>query len=95
MRPVPIPSFQTIMLPMLKFAADGREHDNREALDALAEQFGLTPEERAQPLPSGKQSLFDNRAQWARSYLKHAGLLASTGRAKNPHHTARQCGPCR
>ena len=70
-----IPNYQTLMLPLLQFAADGREHTKREAVDALSGQLGLTPAELATLLPSGRQGLFDNRVAWARSYLKHAGLL--------------------
>ncbi len=36
--------FQSIMPPLLKFCADGREHTNREALVALAREFALTTE---------------------------------------------------
>ena len=41
-----IPDFQTIMLPLLKFAGDKKEHSTRETIDALAEEFGLTEEEK-------------------------------------------------
>src|SRR5689334_13494628 len=70
------------MRPLLQFAVDGREHTQAEALEALATQFGLTPEERRALLPSGTQPVFYNRVHWARSYLKHAGLLESTGRGR-------------
>lgn len=70
-----IPDYQSLMLPLLQFAADGREHTKREAVAALGQQLGLTQEELGVLLPSGRQGLFDNRVAWARSYLKHAGLL--------------------
>jgi restriction system protein len=63
------------MLPLLKIAADGKVHTKREALNLLAEQFGLTEEERKELLPSGHQAVFDNRLSWARTYLKKAGLI--------------------
>jgi restriction system protein len=47
----------------------------------LADQFGLTNQERKELLPSGRQPVFDNRVGWARTYLKKAGLLESTRRA--------------
>ena len=72
---MPIPDYQSLMLPLLQFAADGREHTKREAVAALAHQLGLSDEELRVLLPSGRQGLFDNRVAWARSYLKHAGLL--------------------
>ncbi len=53
-----------------------------EAFEVLAQQFALTPEERAERLPSGGQSRYENRVGWARTYLTKAGLLESPGRSK-------------
>jgi restriction system protein len=72
---MPVPDFQSIMLPLLQFAADGKEKKFSEAIDFIAEQFKLTPEEQAELLPSGNQSRFDNRVGWARTHLKNAGLI--------------------
>ena len=72
-----IPDYQTIMLPLLKFAGDGKEHSMREAIESLAKQFDLSPDERQALLPSGQSLVFDNRVSWARTYLKQAGLLES------------------
>ena len=68
------------MLPLLEFAADGDEHTLRDAIGLLADHFGLTSEEREEILSSGLQRTFDNRVGWARTYLKHAGLLDSLRR---------------
>ncbi|MEW5883242.1 MAG: restriction endonuclease [Armatimonadota bacterium] len=78
---MPIPDYQTLMLPLLRFAADGQEHSLRETIESLAVEFSLTPEERKQLLPSGRQEVFDNRVGWARTYLKKAGLLDTTRRS--------------
>jgi len=75
-----IPDYQTVMLPLLRSASDGREHRFRDAIEQLAIEFGLSDEERAQLLPSGAQPVFDNRVGWARTYLKQAGLLSSAKR---------------
>ena len=75
-----IPDYQTCMLPLLKFYADGQEHANRESIDTLAADFHLTDEERRQMLPSGVQGLFDNRVNWARTFMKKAGLIEPTKR---------------
>ncbi len=77
-----IPDFQTVMRPLLELAADGKERSIGEVRDALAEQFGLTPEERAEMLPSDKQARFDNRVAWSASYLVRAGLLTRPARAR-------------
>lgn len=75
-----IPKFQELMLPLLKLLEEGKERSIREAIETLAAQFKLTPEERQTLLPSGQQPVFDNRVGWARTYLKKAGLLESPRR---------------
>jgi len=77
---MPIPDYQTLMLPLLRFAGDNAEHTPREAVEALATQFKLTPAERVELLASGQQALFNNRVGWANSYLKKAGLLEASRR---------------
>jgi len=69
------------MLPLLRFAGDGREHSLRETIDFLADEFALSDEERKALPPSGRQQVFDNRVGWARTYLTKAALLQSTRRA--------------
>lgn len=75
-----IPDYQTLMLPVLKLAADGAEHKFSHAVELLVEEFSLSTEERNELLPSGSQAVFNNRVGWARSYLKQAGLLSSPKR---------------
>nr|AIA16337.1 Restriction endonuclease [uncultured bacterium] len=68
------------MLPLVQFAADEKQHHIRDAVEALASYFGLTELERAEMIPSGKKFKFDDRVQWANTYLKKAGLLESVSR---------------
>jgi restriction system protein len=68
------------MLPLLRFAADGKEHALKEAVAGLAVEFQLTDAEKNEYLPSGQQTVFQNRVGWARTYMKKAGLLASPRR---------------
>lgn len=77
-----VPDYQSVMLPLLKALGDGEEHSLHEVIETLADQFELTDEERRELLPSGRQAKFDNRVAWARTYMKKAGLLESTGRGK-------------
>lgn len=77
---MPIPDYQTLMLPLLRIASDGQEHRFRDAVEQLATEFQLTDGERAELLPSGTAPLFDNRVGWARTYLKQAGLIQSRKR---------------
>ncbi len=75
-----MPTYEDILLPLLKLTQDGHEHRVRDLADTLASQFLLTEEERAELLSSG-QPRFENRIGWARSALKQAGLIESPRRA--------------
>src|SRR4051812_35937784 len=72
-----LPTYQRVMLPLLRVAADGQEHSLRGTIEQLAEEFHLSNEERKELLPSGGQATFDNRVGWARTYMKKAGLIES------------------
>jgi restriction system protein len=74
---MPIPDFQTIMLPLLELLKDGSPHHVQELRPVLENHFRLTEEERNEILPSGGQKRFDNRIGWARTHLKKAGLIAN------------------
>ena len=76
-----IPDFQSIMLPLMQFADDEKEHSSKESIEYLANYFNLTDEERKEPLPSGKQPIFSNRIGWAKSHLNRARLLESPRRS--------------
>lgn len=73
-----IPKYEELMLPLLKYLSDEKEHGLSETHDILAKQFKLNYEEVRELLPSGKQTVFRNRVGWARTYMKKAGLLIST-----------------
>lgn len=78
---MPVPDYQTIMLPLLKLVSDRREYKLNDVVDTLGLQFNLTEEEKSELLPSGQTFLFGSRVGWARTYLKKAGLLDSPKRA--------------
>lgn len=75
-----IPDYQSVMLPLLRFLKDGNEHNIGEVVDSLADEFSLSSDERQQLLGSGQQTVIRNRAGWARTYLKKAGLIESVRR---------------
>ncbi len=64
-----------MLLPLLRFAGDGKEHELRDGIHFIAEHFKLSPADREELLPTGNQSRLDNRVGWARTHLKKAGLL--------------------
>lgn len=70
-----VPDFQSLMLPLLRFAGDGKEHSLSEARNKIAAEFQLTPAEQEEIVPSGRQTRYGNRVSWAKSYLSQAGLL--------------------
>jgi restriction system protein len=78
---MPVPDFQSLMLPLLQFTADGKEHTPREAVESLAKTFSLTDSDREELLPSGTQRIFDNRVAWTKTHLLKAGLLISPRRS--------------
>ena len=43
---MPIPDYQTVMLPLLQFLEDRKEHSLQEAVDQVSDTFQLTDEER-------------------------------------------------
>lgn len=69
-----VPSYETLMLPVLRLAADGQQHTTKEAIGPIAEAIGLSEKGRAETLPDGRNRLL-HRLEWARTYLKQAGLL--------------------
>jgi restriction system protein len=75
-----IPDFQTLMLPLLRFLADGTDRSVREAREHIASEFELTEAQLRETVPSGKKGLFADRLSWATTFLKQAGLLESPKR---------------
>lgn len=76
-----IPTYEDLMLPLLRLFGDGREHTIRELIASLANEFNLTDEELKQLVPSGRRTLFDDWVVWAKTYIKQAGLLCCPKRS--------------
>lgn len=77
-----VPDFQSVMLPFLEVLQDGQERTMRDVTELLATRFKLTDQERQELLPSGQQTVFSNRVAWAKTHLKHAGLIDNPARGK-------------
>lgn len=76
-----VPDFQSLMLPLLRLAGDGMDHTFKDAVEAIAIEFSLTPEERNELLPSSSRTtLFYNRLAWAKTHMTMAGLLQAPRR---------------
>jgi len=71
-----LPSFQQLMLPTLQYVCQRFDDVHISKLEEeVAKALKLSGEELARILPSGQQSVFGNRLNWARSYLSKAHLL--------------------
>jgi restriction system protein len=77
---MPIPDFQTMMLPFLKAASDGNERSVHYFVEILAKEFNVSQEELDEFLPSSKQTRFFNRVGWVKTHLTKAGLMELTHR---------------
>lgn len=75
-----IPDFQSLMLPLLTFLADGKEHTTKDTLNYFADEFNLTEKQRLEMLPSRNQTVFYNRVTWAKAHLKMAALVENLKR---------------
>ncbi|WP_455537801.1 restriction endonuclease [Terrisporobacter sp.] len=71
-----IPTYEEIMLPLLEVIYDRRIYTNKECEQELSKNFKLTEEELNNRLSSGKKTFYD-RLNWAKTYLKNAGLIQS------------------
>lgn len=70
-----IPDFQSVMRPVLAAVSSGPLMLS-EVRERVADEFQLSEDERNERLPSGKQTVINNRVGWARTYLNKAGLLS-------------------
>lgn len=56
-----IPDYQTLMLPVLRLAAEG-ETTIPKVVERIGTEFSLSPDQMAELLPSGRIQLINNRA---------------------------------
>lgn len=72
-----IPTYEEVMLPLLQVIYDGNIYTNKECEEKLSKIFKLTEVELNERLSSGKRTFYD-RLNWAKTYLRNAGLIEST-----------------
>ena len=77
---MPIPDFQSLMLPVLKALVGGAEMPISEVRARVATSEGLTHEDVRELLSDGKQPVFTNRIAWAVSHMSRAGLVEKVRR---------------
>lgn len=69
------PDFQSLTLPVLQSAAGGQELTLAALRDETASRLGLSEADLSERIPSGKQTRYSNRVNWACIYMSEAGLL--------------------
>ena len=72
---MPVPDFQSLMLPVLRALADGNDTPVGDVRKRVASAEGLTDNDLQEMLPSGRQRAFTNRVAWALNYLLRAALV--------------------
>lgn len=77
---MPVPGFQEFMLPMMKICSDGKEHNIHEIIEDMKKNLLVSDSDANILIPSGTQTVLNNRVTWARTYLIKAGLLEFTRR---------------
>ena len=79
-----VPSQKQLHRPVLEIVEGAQEDivSSQRIKEALIIRFSLTDADLLERVPSGNQTRFDNRMNWAISYLKRAGLLDSPSRSR-------------
>lgn len=69
-----IPSYEQLLIAVLQHAAD-RVWRMRDLIGRIADELGLSAEERQVLLPGGSTTVIASRVHWAKTYLKKAELV--------------------
>jgi len=70
-----VPDFQTLMLPVLRAVGSADSINSVELRKVVADTVGLSADDLAEMLPSGRQTTFANRVAWANVFLQRAMLI--------------------
>jgi restriction system protein len=77
---MPIPNFQSFMLPVLRSLADSAPRKISDVAMSAADALSIPVEERTQTIASGKATIVRSRAGWAIAFLKQADLVRTAAR---------------
>lgn len=84
-----MPNWEGFMIPTLRVLSDGVVRHWREFQPLVAQDMGLTDEQKKEVLPSGSQLTHQNRMGWGVSFLTNVGALE---RPKRGHYTITEAG---
>lgn len=77
---IDIPKWHEFMKPLLEVLKENGEMSRQEAVEAVVQKVGLTPEQLAEVQMSDSKSKARARVGWASSYLRVAGALCGPRR---------------
>lgn len=75
-----LPKYDELYVPFLTVIKDGQLHTAKAVAADVAELLHLSAEDLTEQLPSQRQTVFVNRLNWAKTYLKKAGLVDTPSR---------------
>jgi restriction system protein len=71
---VGVPDYETLMRPTLAALANGQPQTRGQIRDTVATATGMSEDDLAEMLSSGKATVFGSRVGWALTYMSQAGL---------------------
>ena len=77
-----LPRYDEFYAPLLHVLKDGNAYTMKEVKKRIAENLHLPEDALLERLASGRQSVYDNRIGWAKTYLQKAGVVVSPKRAQ-------------
>ena len=76
-----LPKYYELYSPFLSAINDDKIHTLKEIKNYIKNELNIKDNEISERLPSGNQTIYDNRISWTVTYLKKAGLIISPKRA--------------
>lgn len=77
---MPVPDYQSLMLPVLKSLADSEGKHMKEIRKDVKKLVNLTDDEEQETYPISGDLIFADRVSWAITYIQRAGLINRVSR---------------
>lgn len=77
-----LPRYDEFYIPLLHVLQDGKIYTMKEVKKLIAEKLHISDDALLERLPSDRQTVYDNRIGWAKTYLKKAKVIESPKRAQ-------------
>ena len=77
-----LPRYDEFYMPLLSVLQDGKIYTMKEVKKRIAEKLNISEDALLERLSSDRQTVYDNRIGWAKTYLKKAKVIESPKRAQ-------------